>query len=266
MKIAVAQLDCSLGDIALNCSKITSFAERAKKESCDLIIFPEMMDTGYEMHTIQETASSWSEQPFLIAKRAAADQGIYLISGLSEREESGICNSVVVFNPTGELIGKYRKIHLLSADPVNENQHLIAGDSPEMVQIGDMKCGLLICYDIRFPELSRYLVNQGAMVLIVCSAWPLSRQNHWITLTTARAIENQSYIVAANRVGTDGNLTFCGLSCIVDPYGISVEEGSEDREELLIGEVTLEAVKSVRASMPVFEDKRDDLYKTWKLD
>ncbi|NQT73962.1 MAG: carbon-nitrogen family hydrolase [Chloroflexi bacterium] len=265
MKIAVAQLDCSLGDIDLNCSKITSFAERAKKEGCDLIVFSEMMDTGYEMHTIQETASSWSEQPFITAKRAAANQGIYLICGFSEREESRIYNSVAVFNPSGELIGKYRKIHLLSLDPVNENQYIVAGDSPEIVQIGDMKCGLLICYDIRFPELSRYLVNQGAMVLIVCSAWPLSRQNHWKTLTTARAIENQSYIVAANRVGTDENLTFCGSSCIVDPYGISVVEGSDDREELLIGEVTLEAVNSVRANMPVFEDRREDLYKAWQL-
>ncbi len=265
MKIAMAQLDCTVGEIDLNCSKITSFAVRAKEESCDLIVFPEMMDTGYEMRTVREVASSWKDSPFLTAQRAAAGSEIYLICGLSEREENKIYNSVAVFNPSGELIGKYRKMHLLSLDQVNENQYIMAGDSPEMVQIGDMKCGLLICYDIRFPELSRYLTGEGTVALIVCSAWPLPRQNHWKTLTTARAIENQSYVVAANRVGTDGPLTFCGSSCIVDPYGISVVSGSEDREELLIGEVTLETVNSIRASMPVLEDRRDDLYKSWQL-
>lgn len=264
MKIAVVQLDCSLGDVDLNCSRIPFYAERAKDEGCDLVVFSEMMDTGYEMRTIQKVASSWNDSPFLTAQRAATDYEINLICGLSEREEGKIYNSVAVFNRTGEMIGKYRKMHLLSIDPINEDQYLVAGDSPEIVQIGDMKCGLLICYDIRFPELSRYLTNHGAMVLIICSAWPLPRDEHWKTLTKARAIENQSYVVAANRVGTDGALTFCGASCIIDPYGMPVVSGSENREELLAGEVALETVNSIRSKLPVFKDKRDDLYKTWR--
>lgn len=266
MKVAIVQMDCSVGSVELNCSRIPVFAERAKAADCKLIVFPEMMDTGYEMLTVRTTASPWTGLPFMTAKQAAADFGIYLICGISERESDKIYNAVAAFNPMGELIGRYRKTHLFSLDPVRENEHLAAGDSLETVQIEDVRCGLQICYDVRFPEVSTYLVKKGAMALIVCSAWPVQRQSHWKTLTIARAIENQSYVIAANRIGSDGPLTFCGTSCIIDPYGDKVITGSENNEELLMGEITLEAVNTVRNSMPVFKDRREDLYKVWQAE
>lgn len=260
MKIAVAQVNCSLGDVTSNCKQITSFAKRARGLGADVVIFPEMIDTGYEMLTVVKNASKWDGLPFVTAKQAAADLGLYVICGLSEREEGNIYNSLGVFEPAGDLIGKYRKTHLFSGSPVHEQRYLTQGNSLTVVRVGDMTFGLLICYDLRFPEISRMLVLNGAEVLVVCSAWPFPRDAHWKTLLAARAIENQVYVVAANRIGSDGPLTFCGSSCIVDPLGVTLTGGSHDSEELLISEISPEVVVSVRGSAPVLQDRRKDLY------
>ena len=260
MKIAVAQVRCLPGDPERNCAQIAPLAKKAKGQGCDLVVFPEMVDTGYEMSAIKETASSWTGLPFSTVKHAAIDCGIHLICGLSEREGEKIYNSVGVFDPGGNLIGKYRKTHLFSPDPVNEDRYITAGDSLEMVQVDDLKLGLLICYVLRFPEVGRNLAKSGAQVLVVCSAWPFPRERHWKILTAARAIENQCYAVAANRIGTDGPLTFCGSSCIIDPEGMVMESGSVDKEELLIAEISADAVVSLRDRIPTLRDRREDLY------
>jgi len=266
MKIAIAQMQCSLGEVSANCSKIPLFARQAKEQGCGLIVFPEMIDTGYEMGTVVREASSWDGMPFEMAKRAAADSAISLVCGLSEREGERIYNSVAAFDPAGKLIGKYRKVHLLSFDPVNEDRYLAAGDSLATVDIGGMKWGLLICYDLRFPEMARHLMRKGCEGLIACAAWPAAREAHWKALTVARAIENQCYVIAANRVGSDGPLTFCGSSLVLDPFGSVVDSGLAQREELIIGEITPEAVLSLRSRLPILKDRRDDLYARWASD
>ena len=265
MKIAIAQIDCALGDVASNCSKIPVYAKRAKEQGGDVIVFPEMMDTGYEMTMIQQVASSWTDQPFAVAKDAARDCGMYLICGLSEREGENIYNSIAVFDPAGSLIGSYRKTHLFSVEPVNEDRYLAAGDSLEIVDIGGMRWGLSICFDLRFPEVYRALVKRGAEVMVVCAAWPVPRQSHWKMLTVARAIENQSYVVAANRIGTDG-LKFCGSSCIVDPYGDVIASGSEASEELVVAEIDQKTITTLRDDMPLLKNRRENLYGSQESD
>jgi predicted amidohydrolase len=254
MKVSVAQIECIPGDIEANCAQIPRLAEAAKANGCEVIVFPEMTDTGYEMSAIQKTASPWPELPFNTAKKASRDFAVYLICGLSEREGERIYNSLAVFDPEGNLIGKYRKTHLLPLDPVNENRYLTPGNSLEIAQIGDMKWGLLICYDLRFPEVSRQLIMKGAEALVVCAAWPFPRESHWQTLTKARAIENQCYVIAANRIGTDGPLTFCGSSRIINPDGTIEASASQDQQELLIAQIHRENVSSLRASMPFLEN------------
>jgi len=117
-----------------------------------------------------------------------------------------------------------------------------------------MKWGFMICYDLRFPETSRQLVIKGAEVLVICAAWPFPRESHWEVLTTARAIENQCYVIAANRIGTDGSLTFCGSSLIVNPDGIIAASASQDREELIMTDVSREHVTSLRTKLPSLGD------------
>lgn len=254
MKAAAAQIRCQPGNIEANCARIPELAGQAKSNRCGLIVFPEMTDTGYDMPAIQQTASPWPGLPYDTAGRAARDFSIYLICGLSEREGDRIYNSLAVLDPEGNLLGKYRKTHLLPLDPVNEDHYLTPGNSLTTVQIGDMKWGLLICYDLRFPRVSHELALSGAEGLIICAAWPSPRQEHWEILNAARAIENQCYVIAANRIGTDGPLTFCGSSCIIDPEGSIIASASQDTEGLIMAEVSAEAVSSLRARQPFLED------------
>lgn len=260
MKVAVAQVRCSPGDISLNCELIPYYAKLAQERGSEVVVFPEMVDTGYDMSAIEKTASPWTGLPFMTAKFTAAACSMYVICGLSEREGEKIFNSVAVIDPNGNLIGKYRKTHLFSPDPLHEGNYITAGDSLEMVQIGDIRIGFLICYDLRFPEVSRHLCMMGADVLVICAAWPFQRESHWKILTMARAIENQCYVVAANRVGADGPLTFCGSSCMIDPNGTVISVGLKDCEELLVGEVSPEIVASCRNTFPFQRDRREDLY------
>jgi len=204
MKVAVAQIKCMLGDPQANLEQISSLCQNAAEKGCDVIVFPEMVDTGYDMSVIREKASSWNEAPFQTIKTIAEQHNIHVIAGISEREGERIYNSIAAIGPRGELMGKYRKAHLAAYPPLDEDSCISPGDSLSAIAIGDMTWGLMICYDLRFPELSRSLVLQGAEVLVLCSAWPFPRVFHWDILTRARAIENQAYLIAANRVGNDG--------------------------------------------------------------
>jgi len=219
-----------------------------------------MVDSGYELSVIREKASSWDEAPFQAIQKIAVENGIHVIGGISEKEGERIFNSIAAFNPSGELLGKYRKAHLAAYPPLDEDSCISPGNFLAIIEIGAMKWGLMICYDLRFPELSRSLVLKGAEVLMLCSAWHFPRVTHWKTLTCARAIENQAYFIAANRVGTDGLVTFCGSGCIVDPYGVIVASAAEDREALIVGEISKENLISVRSRMPIFQHRRADLY------
>jgi predicted amidohydrolase len=264
MKVCVAQILCTPGDVSSNCSKITDLVHEAKEKDCEVVVFPEMVDTGYDMSMLKEIASTWDieqdDSPFSILSNAARDNGIYLICGISEKVDEGIYNTTAVFSPSGDLAGKYRKTHLAAYSLFDEDRYIVPGDTFETVLIGDMAWGMVICYDIRFPEISRLHVLGGAIVLQVSSAFPFPRLLHWRTLLRARAIENQAYVIAANRVGTDAGVTFCGSSCIIDPYGVTVAEAAVDREELITGEVSAEMVTSVREQIPFLKQRRDDLY------
>ena len=138
---------------------------------------------------------------------------------------------------------------------------LLAGRSINDFPHGEFRFGLGICYDLRFPEFFRALaVERKVDTFIISSAWPFPRVEHLRTLVTARAIENQSYMILSNRVGTDDGVRFCGSSAIIDPYGVIVAAGSADREELLSAELSPEVIACVRKQMPVFEHRRSDLY------
>jgi omega-amidase len=260
MRIGLGQINCSVGNAAVNCKKIASFAVRAKQAGCDVVIFPEMSDTGYVIAEISETASSWTDEPFQILAASAEENSIYLICGLSERVKDRIYNSIAVFNSDGKLVSKYRKTHLFSPSPVCEDKCFCPGSELALVEIGGIKWGLSICYDLRFPELYRSLALQGAQVLVNCTAWPNFRPAHWDYLTRARAIENQAYFIGADRVGTDGRMTFNGRSRIIDPLGEIVVEGSTAEEEVVVGSIDLSKVDQFRNVIPALRSRRKDIY------
>lgn len=261
MKVAVAQISCYLGDPEANLCKVREFSRAAKKINAKLIVFPEMSDTGYSMPVIQKHASYWKTGFVPGLQRIAKENSIAVVIGVSERDGSSIYNSQVLVDASGEVIAKYRKTHLYSVAPVEEQACFVPGDAFASFAFGDLHFGFSICYDLRFPELYRKLaIEQNVGAFLISSAWPFPRDEHFRVLAQARAIENQSYVIASNRVGKDDDLWFCGNSAIIDPRGVTVATASPDREELIHADVSEELVQSVRHRMQSLGHRRQDLY------
>jgi len=263
MKVAVAQISCSLGDPKANLLKVRDFCRRAKDEAdAELIVFPEMTDTGYSMPVIRAHADHWSSGFVPGLQEIAQKLSIAIVSGVSERDDSSIYNSQVLVDPKGNIAAKYRKSHLYAVAPVEEQTCFAAGNCFACFELGRLTFGFSICYDLRFPEMYRKLaVEQKVGAFVISSAWPFPRVEHFRTLAVARAIENQAYVIASNRVGKDEDLWFCGSSAIIDPRGIVIAAASADREELIHAEVSEELVIAVRNRMDSFAHRRQDLYK-----
>ena len=262
MKIAVAQISCSLGDPEANLSKVRDFSRRAKDVGAELIVFPEMTDTGYSMSVIQKHADEWNSGFVPVLREIASQVSIAIVSGVSERDGSSIYNSQILVDSLGKSTAKYRKAHLYAVAPVEEQACFTPGDEFVSFALGDLRFGLSICYDLRFPEMFRKLVTQQNVgAFLISSAWPFPRDEHFRVLTQARAIENQSYVIASNRVGKDDDLWFCGSSAIIDPRGVVIAAASADREELIQADLSQELVRSVRQRVESLAHRREDLYR-----
>src|SRR5256714_15159349 len=260
MKIAAAQISCVLGNFDANLGKIRDFAELAKESGNQLIVFPEMIDTGYSMPVIQKHAKTWSEGAVPELQRIAKETSIGIVAGISDRDGTSIFNAQVLVDAQGEILAKYRKTHLVTAAPLDERVCLSPGNEFVSCKVGKFTVGLSICYDLRFPEMARTLVvERRANVIMNSSAWPAVRAEHLRILALARAVENQSYLIIANRVGTDDGVTFCGSSVIVDPSGKILASASTDCEELIQAEIFQSFIDDVRNRVRVFDHRRADL-------
>ncbi len=260
MNISLAPMACESGEVARNVAAMARSIRAAADRGCDAVVFPEMCDTGYHMPTIARTASAWDAGPIVELSGFARENRIAVIVGLSEREGSTIYNSTAAIGPDGALLARYRKIHLFTGPPVCEDTHLAAGRSLVTFELGGFRVGLMTCYDVRFPEQARALALAGAEVLFVPAAFPLARIDHWRTLTAARAIENQVFVAAVNRIGTDHGLTFGGNSRLLDPAGVAIASSDESEPGLLVGKLDRARLDEVRAGLQVFRDRRPDVY------
>jgi omega-amidase len=259
VKIAVAQIACKPGDVPANLRTLGEYAERAHRAGAELVVFPEMADTGYTMQVIREHATSWNEGAVPELQRIARTFSIAIVSGVSEREKGLIYNSQVAIDSNGAILAKYRKTHLFA--PIGEDRCCAPGHDLVSLALGPFQFGLTICYDLRFPEVYRALaIDLGTNAFIISSAWPFPRAEHLRTLALARAIENQSYVILANRIGRDDGAPFCGLSAVIDPAGIVVAATSPDRAELIVVDLSQEVLQTVRERMQVFSHRRPDLY------
>jgi predicted amidohydrolase len=263
MKIAAAQISCALGDLDANIGKIRDFCARAKHAGADLVVFPEMVDTGYSMPVIQKCALPWTTGAVPQLQQVAKELSVGIIAGVSDRDGDRIYNAQAFIDAGGNLLAKYRKTHLVTAAPLDERPIFTSGDQFVSCKIDIFTVGITICYDLRFPEVCRKLaIDHEANVLVNSSAWPFPRVEHLRVLALARAMENQTYVVVANRVGTDDGVTLCGSSAIIDPYGVILAAASADREEIVYAEISKEIVDLVRERMRLFDHRRPELYGT----
>ncbi|MGP4062687.1 carbon-nitrogen family hydrolase [Halobacillus sp. H74] len=255
-KIAILQMDIAFGDPEANREKATKKIKEAAKKS-EVILLPELWTTGYDLSRFNEIAEDMNGPTHQLIKDLARQYGVTIAGSIAENDEGQYYNTFVAYNATGERILKYRKAHLFRL--MNEEKHLFSGNQKGSFTLENVPVAGVICYDIRFPEWMRTHMLNGSRGLFVVAEWPKPRVDHWRNLLISRAIENQCFVIACNRVGADPNNTFGGHSIVVDPWGNVVAEGGEN-EEILYAEIDFSAVESIREQIPIFQDRRPDLY------
>lgn len=255
-RAASIQFDIRLGDVDYNLSYVLSEIRRLSKEGVRLILLPEMWSTGYAWRKLGRLSE---RTPELVEElKRVSKKGAIIIGSMPEKDGEDIYNSAYVIDD-GKLIGKYRKIHLFT--PMKEDYFLKPGNEPLICNTSAGRIGVLICYDVRFPELPRRLTLEGAEMLVVPAEWPHPRLDHWRTILKARAIENQLFIIAANRCGRQGMVRFCGNSMILNPWGEIISEAGE-KEETITAEIDLSLVSKYRNEMPALRDRREEVVVT----
>ncbi|MCC7519017.1 MAG: hypothetical protein IT578_07525 [Verrucomicrobiae bacterium] len=260
MKVALAQFSPVPGDVKGNVARMTAFAADAARAGARAVLFPEMSDTGYAPSHFAAKAAAWDGAPFVALQDAARRHRLAVFAGLSEKDGTRIYNSLAAIGPDGTLLARYRKTHLFPLEPNSEPRHFTAGDALALFPFEGMTWGLGICYDLRFPEWSRALMLRGAEALVNVAAWPVARAAHWEIFACARAAENQTWFLGVNQVGVVEGIPQAGRSCVVNPRGEIVALASPDREELILAEISFEAVRDVRTALPVRASRRPGLY------
>lgn len=255
--ISLAQMQIALGDTRKNTAQFEKWTAEAARRGSHMVVFPELWSSGYALENAKDLASNLNSATFSDMSAAAVGNKISVVGSILEKRGLEVSNSSAFFAPNGRMLGVYRKIHLFRL--MDEDKWLQPGASPLAIDLPWGNTGLAICYDLRFPELFRRYAVDGAKMIIVPAEWPVERVEHWRALLVARAIENQCYIVACNAAGLTGETTFGGHSMIVDPWGKIIIEGGE-AANLLTAEIELDAVDEVRKRIPVFDDRRADIY------
>ena len=257
LNISLAQMHIALGDVRKNLSVMTDLVAEAARRGSHLVVLPELWSTGYALEQARDLANVLNSGLFTQVTTIAQQHKISIVGSSLEKRGVEVTNSAAFFAPNGRMMGVYRKLHLFRL--MDEDQWLQPGPSPLAIDLPWGRTALAICYDLRFPELFRGYAVDGAQMVILPAEWPLERIDHWRVLMQARAIENQCFMIACNAAGQIGGTTFGGHSMIVDPWGKIVIEGGED-PMLLTAEIEMDRVAEVRARIPVFEDRRTDLY------
>lgn len=264
---ALAQISCQRGDKKANIQKIEEYAAKAKKHSAELVIFPELSLTGY---TIRDELFDLAEEipgPSTNAiEEIAKKHEIYIVFGmpeLSEKTQATIYNSAVLVGPEG-YIGRYRKMHLPTHSVFEEKRYFRQGYQIGAFKTALGKIGLIICYDIFFPEVCRLTRLEGAKMIVCISASPAVRKSFFETLTVARAIENAAFLAYVNLVGIEDGLQFWGGSRLIAPNGKLIAKAKYDEEDLVVGEINYADIKPVETFVPTLKDLRPELFEKLK--
>jgi len=268
IKIALAQIKCKTADKTENISKMHKIITKAKTQGADLIIFPEHSLTGYvvrdQIYDLAETIPGPSAQTIAgIAKKTKAHI-IFGMVELSEKAQATIYNSAVLVGPKG-FVGKYRKMHLPTHSVFEEKRYFRQGYQVEAFETPLGKIGLIICYDIFFPEVSRLARLKGAQLVVCISASPATRRAFFEALTVARAIENTAFLAYVNLVGIEDGLQFWGGSRLVGPNGKVLAQAKYDEEDLVMCDVNYADIRPIEAFVPTLKDLRPELFNELKI-
>ena len=265
MRVALCQIPVSSAP-AVNLSRVRTALTEAAAQGADLALFPEA--TQIRFGSDPRPVAAPPDGPFGAALAAAArEAGVALIAGIFEPAADGrVFNTAVAFDRTGELVSAYRKLHLFDALGQQESDLVAPGTEPVVAKLAGVSVGMQTCYDVRFPELSRLLTGRGADLIVVPAAWGagLFKEDHWMTLTRARAIENTVWLAAAGQVPDPDEPptrapTGIGRSVLIDPMG-TVRLDLGPFPGVGVADVDLDLTARIRATLPSLEHRRPDVF------
>ena len=281
MRIALCQLPIS-PDPAINLERVGEAMAAAARQGADLAVFPEAAQArfGSDLRAVAESLDGAFNQALATLAR---DTGVALVAGVFEpappqvSEGKGdadrralpdgrVYNTAVAYSGSGHLVAAYRKIHLFDSLGERESAMVAPGSEPVVAELAGIRTGFATCYDIRFPELARALVARGAELIVVPTAWAagLFKEEHWVTLVRARAIENTVWVAAAGQVPDPASPptrapTGVGRSMLVDPMG-TVRADLGLWPQVIVAELDSELTARARAVLPCLEHRRDDVF------
>jgi len=258
MKVSLVQPELQLGNIEYNFDLIEQEMRKASENNPDVIVLPEMWNTSFFPKNVKELADKDGERAQTFLSTIAKELQTNIVGGsVSRKTEGKLFNTSYIYDRSGNNLGSYDKAHLFS--PSGEDDLFEKGDSITTFYLDGVKCGIVTCYDIRFPEWVRMTVLEGIEVLFVPAAWPEKRTTHWDTLNRARAIENQLFVVNVNSVGETPSGKMGGYSALFDPWGEYVVTPNKE-PGIQTGEINREDIKEIRKSINIFNDRRPSAY------
>ena len=259
MKVTCIQMDMQFCCPDENFAHAADLISQAMAEKPDVLVLPETWNTGFfPRENLESLCDRDGQRVKQEIGALAAKFSVNIVAGsVSNVRDGKVYNTAMVFDRTGACIASYDKTHLFT--PMGEDEFYTPGDHLCRFTLDGVSCGLIICYDVRFPELTRSLTVPGLDMLFVVSQWPKVRTFHLRSLTTARAIENQMFVACCNSCGKAGETVYGGSSAIIDPWGETIALAGEE-EQLLTADCDLQILTNIRSTIPVFRDRRPELY------
>lgn len=261
--VALAQISCKPGDKEQNLRKMEGAITRAEEKGAALVILPELSLTGYVVRDqIYELAEEIPGPSMRIIERIARETGMNVVFGMPEKSkktQATLHNTAVLVGPKG-FIGKYRKMYLPTHSVFEEKRYFRPGHEAPVFNTDLGKIGLLICYDIYFPEVTRLARLEGAQLTVCISASPAVRRSFFEILTAARAVENTTFLAFVNLVGVEDGLQFWGGSRLVGPNGRVLAQAKYDEEDLVMCEVDYADIRPLETFVPTLKDLRPELF------
>jgi len=266
--VALAQISCKVGDEEHNLNVMKKNIRQARDRDAHLVVFPELALTGYTCRDLlYELAEPVPEGPSIRRlEETAKKEKIHVIFGMPERSEkahAALYNTAVLLGPRG-FIGKYRKTHLPTHSAFEEKRYFRPGYQAPVFETDIGRLGMIICYDMFFPEITRLLRLKGSQLIVCISASPAVRREFFEVLTVARAIENTVYLAYVNLVGVEDGLQFWGGSRIVAPNGKIVSQAKHDEEDLVTGRIDYTDLERTETFVPTLRDLRPELFSLLK--
>lgn len=259
VKIGLIQMDVHIKDVDYNFQQAQTLLEKAMEHKPDILVLPETWNTGFITgDALQDLADINGQRTQTFLSHFAKAHSVNIVGGsIAENQQGTIYNRSYIYDRQGHSLGHYDKMHGFS--PAKEHLYYQGGEGTIYFELDGLRCSMVTCYDIRFPELVRMSALQGIDILFVVSQWPTMRLKHWQILNTARAIENQIYLCAVNGCGHIGRISCAGHSLTLDPWGETLVE-MDDQEGIAFATIDTAILDDIRQKINIYQDRKPDYY------